>query len=93
MRRHYGRVDLSLVTGVFEANRGVTDGTGHTLENPNRIWPGMVLTLPAIEPPAIEPLDAPVTATHTVASKNVGWKMLPVPSSNGVTAHATAPTT
>ena len=83
VRRHYGRIDLSIVTSVFEANRGVTDGAGHTLDNPNRIWPGMELALPGLEPldaqpaadtpPSTAPVQVPSAATHTVVHGDTLW--------------------
>jgi nucleoid-associated protein YgaU len=78
-RRHYGRVDLAVVTRVFEANRGVTDGVGHSLDNPNRIWPGMVLTLPSLEPVDAEPVaeTAPApSSTHTVVRGDTLWDIV-----------------
>jgi nucleoid-associated protein YgaU len=86
VRRHYGRIDLSIVTRVFEANRGITDGAGHTLDNPNRIWPGMELALPGLEPldaqsvpavpPSVDAIQVPTAATHTVVHGDTLWDIV-----------------
>jgi len=48
---------------LFELNQGTDMGGGRVLTNPNLIWPGLHLRLPAIEeeePPAPEPATEPV---------------------------------
>ena len=71
VERHYGHADAELVYATLDANP--------TIENPNLIYPGQLITLPPAPgstpapsehtpPPAPEPAEAPATATPPVAT-------------------------